>query len=602
MLKCAFYPDVITVSLPPAPLPRKTNYQSSLIVNMAIWSRLVYALCFLYIRTSTAVHGVTDSCCNLAKSSSAFTNKSIPQSDYTCGQKFSANIPPAPNLLVPLSWCRDHCWGYALYTHKDINDWALPLVQFILPAVIFSMTIPRRLEADAPHLPLIWLPLSLILDAIILTLDTAAWVFTIMIGAAPFILSGLFEVIIDYRVTRYLSAESTLQRLDRKHTVQLLTAVLAGNLAIEGVPVNPQEELNDKLDITKPETDVVENTRVRLRGMLDCQVAFGAAVGAPVLLYIGSFVYSLVSLSDSTGDSGTARALAFGIWWMTIVHVSAISGSLLASNNPSTAAAIVRRSRVHLSREQRYEYANKRPQMEDEIQAKWEAFSRLPLVYKARHEPVWMWTRGKNKAAWLRGTEAWNDKSFCRQMNMSVWSWLLLAIVSYLLVLIPASLAFWIEYLTVPIGLGCRALTILVYACAQFIFVTLSAWSHFKAAHGEEYWQRHQWLDRLRRRWVGVLVAVVFLFPAWLAAVFSTFAGTLMQITGIYQNCLCAATFPPHSTVSLATDTQEDRDSSRFWSTAGYIALGFLFFVTYFGWWCQRYLRDVFMKRVKDLV
>ena len=239
--------------------------------------------------------------------------------------------------------------------------------------------------------------------------------------------------------------------------------------------------------------------------------------------------------------------------------------------------------------------------MEDKIQARFETFTRLPLTYKARYEPVWMWTRGKNKAAWLRGTEVWKQEWFRAWMEMSRWNWVLLAVVSYLLVFIPCAFAFWIEYATPTIGLGCRALTILVYACAQLVFVILSAWSHFKAVHQEEYWQRHTWLNRLRRKWVGILVAIVFLLPAWIAAMFTTFAGTLMQITGIYQNCLCAAGFPPRPTIGLASDTQEDRDSSRYWSSAGYVALGFLFCVTYFGWWCQRYLRDVFMERVNDL-
>ena len=583
--------------------------------NVCDMTRLSGYFCILGLlqfQSCVALHGVTDSCCNLAKSSLAFLNQDIAQNEYICGQKFSADKPPALDLSVPLSWCRSNCWGYALYPRREISAWALPLAQFILPAVIFSTTIPRRLGADVPRLlnsryrhrpyvALVWLLLSLALDAVILTLDTAAWVFTVMIATAPFMLSGLLEVMIDYRVTRCITAKSTTPQLEKKHTVQLLTAVLAGNLAIRGVPVNAQQELNDELDITKPQADIVEQTRVRLRGMLDCQAPFGAAVGAPVLIYIGSFIYSLLSLSETTGDSDTARSLAFGIWWMAIVHVSAISGSLLASNNPSTAAAIVRRSKVSLSREERYDYAELRQEMEDRIQAKWEAFSRLPLTYKARYEPVWMWTRGKNKAAWLRGTNAWEQEWFRDRMKMSTSSWLLLASISYLLVLIPCALAFWIEYETPTVGIGCRALTILVYACAQFVFVVLSAWSHFKSVQEDAYWQRCKWLNRLRRKWVGVVVAVVFLLPAWIAAVFTTFAGTLMQITGIFQNCLCSATFPPHSTVSLASDTQSDRDSSQYWSTAGYIALGFLFCVTYFGWWCQRYLRDVFMEQVDDL-
>lgn len=87
---------------------------------------------------------------------------------------------------------------------------------------------------------------------------------------------------------------------------------------------------------------------------------------------------------------------------------------------------------------------------------------------------------------------------------------------------------------------------------------------------------------------------------------FKTFAGTLMQITGIYQNCLCSTTglhfFDYGLTVSLATDTRHDRGSSWQWKRAGYTALIFLACVTYLGWWCQRYLREKFIQRVKHLV
>ena len=79
-----------------------------------------------------------------------------------------------------------------------------------------------------------------------------------------------------------------------------------------------------------------------------------------------------------------------------------------------------------------------------------------------------------------------------------------------------------------------------------------------------------------------------------------------MQITGIYQNCVCAAggywAFTPNSTVQLAADTEADRLASENWQKAGYTALIFLAAVTYFGWWCQRYLREKFSERVEHLV
>ena len=561
--------------------------------------RFIFALGILGPPSCIAVRGISAQCCELAKGSLAFMNTTVPQSSFKCGQRFSPTNTPAPDLSVSLSWCKENCAGYALYPPSETNAWALPLVSFILAAVIFSMTIPRRLSSRARRLSLKLLPISLIRDALILTLDTAFWVFAIMTSTAPCILSGLFEIIIDYKVTRYASKADDDQRLSEAEIVELLTAVLAGSLTIEGVPVNPQQELKSSLDINGPKDDSREAISVRLSDMLDGQVSFSTTVGAPVLLYIGSFIYSIVSLSGTKGDKETARALAFGIWWMIIVHVSVISGSLLASNNPSTASIIFPSKRIPLSRQKRREYANGLPEVEDRVQAKIETFLPLSLNYNSRYEPVWMWTRGKNKALWLRGTEAWKRPWVRERMNLSARGWLFLITTSYCLVLLPCALAFWIEYATPPVGVGCRALTILVYATCQSIFIMLSAWSHFKAGCDSEFRGRYKILNRLKH-WVDVFGAILLL-PSIIAAIFTTFAGTLMQISGVYQNCFCAATFPSHEFVSLASDTEEDRRSSRYWSIVGYIAVISLFVVTYCGWWGQRYLRDVFLDHVRRL-
>ena len=510
--------------------------------------------------------------------------------------------------------------GYALSAPSDTIASATPLIQYILPAVIFSMTIPRRLVLE-PHK---WLfdfrpnnilklnnwpqcLFSFCVAGLIATADTALWVFTIMIAPAPFIFSGLLEVVLDSNVIWHLQSSheprgGQVQSLSKIQRVQLLTSVLGGNLAREGVPANPQSELGDVLDIVERP----EETEVHLRAMLACQYPFGAAVGAPILLYIGSFIYNILTLHNAEGDRATAEALAFGIWWMNIVHVAAISACLLASSNPSTAAAIGKKRKVTTSFEDRLRYAGEWSEMEDRIQARLEALSRLPLCYRARYEPVWMWTRGKSKAGWLRETEAWKQSWFRKKIELTIQDWVALTFFAYLLVLLPGALAFWIVYTTHPRGIGCRALTILVYTGAQLAFVVLSAWSHFKVARDEQYWRRHTWLDRLRRKWVGIAVAILLLLPAWISAVFTTIAGTLMELSGIYENCLCESTgywtFGSNSTVSLATDTAQDRDSSWHWKVAGYIALSFLSFVTYLAWWCQRYLREKFVDCVKHLV
>ena len=304
---------------------------------------------------------------------------------------------------------------------------------------------------------------SLCVAGMIVSLDTAVWVFVIMVAPAPFILSGLLEIALDYRIIRNLMSSHTNRGedqpigLDRGQRVELLTAVLAGNLGTEGVPANPQEELGTVLDINKNPEEV----ELRLEAMLACQYPFGAAVGAPILLYIGSFVYTLTTITHTDGDKKTAKTLAFGIWWMTIVHVSAISGCLLASNNPNTAGAIVKLRQLKVGLQDRLGYADTRSEMEDKIQARLEAWSRLSLTYKARYEPVWMWTRGKSKAGWLQQTSAWKQPWFRENVEITLPGWVFLTFVAFSLVLFPCILAFWVEYATPAVGVGCRSLTIL---------------------------------------------------------------------------------------------------------------------------------------------
>jgi hypothetical protein len=71
---------------------------------------------------------------------------------------------------------------------------------------------------------------------------------------------------------------------------------------------------------------------------------------------------------------------------------------------------------------------------------------------------------------------------------------------------------------------------------------------------------------------------------------FATVRGTVMQLVGVYRNCVCKAGIRfwlnhAGGVVELATDTQFDRDSWIVWWVNGISALGLFFFVlllTYF--------------------
>ena len=60
-----------------------------------------------------------------------------------------------------------------------------------------------------------------------------------MVVTATFILSGLFDGIIDVKVTVYTSIALEQHQLAEAEVVELLTAVLAGNFNTQVVPANP---------------------------------------------------------------------------------------------------------------------------------------------------------------------------------------------------------------------------------------------------------------------------------------------------------------------------------------------------------------------------
>lgn len=45
----------------------------------------------------------------------------------------------------------------------------------------------------------------------------------------------------------------------------------------------------------------------------DLESSFGSTVGAPVLFFLGGFVYTVLDADNTLGDNDTAHALAFGL-------------------------------------------------------------------------------------------------------------------------------------------------------------------------------------------------------------------------------------------------------------------------------------------------
>jgi hypothetical protein len=160
------------------------------------------------------------------------------------------------------------------------------------------------------------------------------------------LIEGLIEALIDFRIIRFVQSHP-FQRdgvADCPRTQRLLT-VVSGNLALD--IAEPQRKILAALDRTHvphPERNPTlreATLQTRLLSMMGSQSIFGAAVGAPVLFYLGAFVYTILDLENSPSSQDAAISLAFGIEWMIVVHVAIVAGCLLANNNPSTSSSIV---------------------------------------------------------------------------------------------------------------------------------------------------------------------------------------------------------------------------------------------------------------------
>ncbi|KAK5034658.1 hypothetical protein LTR13_006314 [Exophiala sideris] len=204
---------------------------------------------------------------------------------------------------------------------------------------------PNVTEGRTTWLTDILRKLSPVLRLCAIMLDSVSWIAVILVFAGPMMLSGLYEAVLDWKIISTLKSRtgSGLQNQEDA-VIELLATVVAGNLQHRFHDVRPQAEIKDALlRNTDTDTDTEAHTeaqRTRLLGLVDSQMGYGAIVGAPVVFYLGAFVYTILDLSNEPSDQDAAISLAFGVEWMILVHVAIIGSCLLATNNPSTASVL----------------------------------------------------------------------------------------------------------------------------------------------------------------------------------------------------------------------------------------------------------------------
>jgi hypothetical protein len=469
--------------------------------------------------------------------------------------------------------------------------------------------------------------------------DTIIWVAIVFSTAAPMILSGLYEATLDRKVIEKIQVDKLQFLASKDQTRQivklrmhLLYAVLVGNLNLNHPENDSEGRRSAWKDIKKLvyETDDKNGTQIRLKGMLGCQASFGAAIGAPVVFFLGSFFFSVFSDLSTVGDNDTSHALAFGMWWMTIPHVAIVAGCLLAGNNPNTLEVIVCGLESWPSEppEVPERHKSSRPV---EVLSNWIkgtlniaffARTRRPAhfwhyldlyrpFYDSVYQPVWMWERGRSKRTWIRQVERDFDnrrlaeadqeplkssKKYVRyqkwgydNFNLDFKDWAYIIAVALALMATPLILAFLTSFYTPTVGLSCRSFTFLMYFVFQVLISLIWLWD-FQYEERSPLTQEGSWLPSLY---------CIFMTIGLAGSLFTTIAGTFLQILGVYRNCLCnipisAWSSGDYSFVVSTNSADDIKYAKHFWLPTGVTSIVVLILVCYIGWWYQRHWRRRF--------
>ncbi|KAI8961180.1 hypothetical protein F5Y11DRAFT_237805 [Daldinia sp. FL1419] len=551
-----------------------------------------------------------------------------------------------------------------------------------LPVRLFS-----GVSFDISNLPL--LVLKVPFASLTVTLDIIIWTCVVLSIAGPMVTSGIYEALLDARVVSYLESRKNENSLSAREKAHTLLSVLIGNLDIQAwrsstlfvhsIPGGVSQRRPDaqiteahiepNIGIQRPfelttlnyshdtiplnaSTRVVSAGRFRqlsysvqqrrsivamksrLLAMLDSQISFGTSVGAPVLFYIASFIWSVYEVREELGSYVTAHQLAAGMFWMTIPHVALVSCLLLAGNNPNiwqnaVAESLLAPDPFTPTNSSRLEDTDPESNISGVSSPESVETSRDPktiryarsvistfmnrifgLAYKeSRFKPVWMWNRGSNKAMWI--AKLGDEYPYLRYMREEVldqnfkkdlWT---SGFYGFILYFIPTFFSVLVSYTTPQPGFSCRSLILFAYCISQLFLQLLWLLRWYFSKRGQRKGTSHLWY-KLAKSTSIYLWYLMFLFGVFLGT-FTSVGGTIFVLTNVLTNCFCAIPAKywwdrwtnPKALIFVDDSTWEQLYyAEKWWFPAGVAGVIFMTFVAYIGWWYQRSLRQ----RYCDLV
>jgi hypothetical protein len=485
-----------------------------------------------------------------------------------------------------LKWCTENC----SFKPPITTDFLFVFMGFALPAVIFSTVIPRRWRLDVLEqlfklsrrqlFSLSKLFLSIPAVCIVATFDIIGWIICIMTFAGPMVFSGVQEMLLDFRGVSFLKGS---EGLPAREKLEVVVSLLCGNFDQDSD--DPKSRIHNVLIPSELTEESLQSSKSRLITIMNAQTSFGMTIGIPTIFFLGGFLYN-VTQAPSPG------AIPFGILWMVLVVVTIVSGTLLAGNSPNTVSVLVINNYIRARQTRRLLFRD---------------------MYDSELYPVSMWDRGFNKYQWLKNSALWQDPRgiFRQRMELRGWSWVVIAMDTYLLLASPCLLAWSFDYLIPWPWFGCLSLLYLIYLVTQtlLIFAALALANIDVLFH--TVWRPWELVPKGNSRSIFLLAALILLTSlagaASVTAAFFTIFGSVYQFSDRFDTCFCSMpvsswmlpvsqqlAFVSHEVTSPSYGSWLDNVSFS-------LPLGAAMFtciVCFLGWWYQRALRAA----LKDII
>jgi hypothetical protein len=268
-------------------------------------------------------------------------------------------------------------------------------------------------------------------------------------------------------------------------------------------------------------------------------------------------------------------------------------------------------------------------------------------AYESRYKPEWLWFRGRSKYIWLKRAFLLDETEAAAKLisepapeaksgttlntapkpktkpqltdlkssiSFSIFDWAQIIAITTAIIFVPFILAFLTSFYTPTAGLSCRSMTFLVYFLAQIGQVSLWVWvlSTSSICRDTGTLQSPASLSN------PCLPSLLSYLTYWtlttlffITSILTAIGGTIMQLLGVYSNCLCALpvkywsirnTDSVNAYVNLGSNSKADISAAQhWWMATGSVATGFLCAAAYFGWWYQQRLRGVFRDAAEEI-